>query len=1238
MSGLFAVSPHQLTFQLTFRPVVCPALKGGAVKRSYRDRDYSFGQMILNLRSAIGLTQTGLAEHLGISRFAVGEWEAGNKYPKAEHLKTLVDLAVRQDAFSAGHEADEIRALWKAARPKVLLDEQWLSALLTTRARRQFDYSPRTGSYGTRVDWGDALAIPNFYGRDWELNLLTTWVVEKRCHIVTILGLGGIGKSALAVKAMRLVAEHFEVVIWRSLRDAPSCETLLDNLLQVLDPSMIDGLGTSLEQRLSLLLSILRNHRVLLVLDNLEAILEEKVTHGQMRSGYEGYGTLLRRIAETEHQSCLLLTSREKPGDLAPLEGTESPVRSLRLTQLDASSCQQLLSEKGITGDTAERAQLIERYAGNPLALKIVSQTIVDLFDGKIAPFLQQGEIIYGGVHELLIRQFSRLSPLEQRVMIWLAILREPATLSELSSMLVTPVQRMHLLEAMDALHRRSLVERGQKPGSFTLQSVVLEYTTAQLISHICSEFEQGRMSYLSDYGLELAQVHEYIRQVQQRLILSPILTHLHAVHRQQVNVEKRLLRFLDDLRTKPDVEQGYAPANIVALLRTMRGHLRGVDLSHLLIRASNLQETDMQDCKLTNAQIRDCIFTQSFDSIQSLVIDGTGQYWAIVSYSGDVRLYEAGGQVLYRSWRVENDWVNRIGISLDGQMIAGGTAGRIHVWDVTSGELKWSSERDMSLGVPYRFAFSPDGHLLAIGTDAGTYLCTVQETLLTALQQSDLPQPVGTVAWRSDGTIIASGDVAGSIRMWSFQGEAFAQLLMTIDAHDGMVAEIAFSPDGDTLVSASWDGTVKLWRVADGAHIETLVTHQNRVQRVAWSPDSSVIAYSVYKEANWLWDVEQHQHRAALLGNKDSVRGLVFTPDSRQLVSGGDDGTMRVWDTATGACLRIIHGYLDTIWDIEWSPDGTRIVTTGTNMMFLMFMLDETVSPRSLPMNADRVGKLAWSPDGRYIATNSPLLGIQLWDGQTGEAVDSFSMIDPIGYALTLAWSPNGEYLAIGVAADSIHIFNITTHQSYSFGSMTRGGVETLKWSPDGKLLAAYCEGGAVRIWEVVSSTLLDERKADWWTLAWSNDSTRLALIESSSNGNILYQWNVTSGEKVALATLPDTIVEFVWMHRKKIVITASATGVLRWWDEVTGICLRQVQAHQNRISMLKLSADETMLATTGDEGGLWIWDARSGDLLKVLRADRPYERMDITGIRGLTDAQKITLRQLGAIENNSV
>ena len=166
--------------------------------------------------------------------------------------------------------------------------------------------------------------------------------------------------------------------------------------------------------RLGLLLEYLREERVLLVLDNLEMLLEEGEGTGRMRAGYEDYGRLLRQVAQTEHQSCLLLTRREKPRELVALEGSRTPVRSLRLDGLDAVASEQLLAEKEVVGTHPRPGAADRAYGGNPLALKIVAQTIVELFGGEIAPFLEQGEVVFGSVRELLGEQFARLSAVEQ--------------------------------------------------------------------------------------------------------------------------------------------------------------------------------------------------------------------------------------------------------------------------------------------------------------------------------------------------------------------------------------------------------------------------------------------------------------------------------------------------------------------------------------------------------------------------------------------------------------------------------------------------------------------------------------------------------------------------------------------------------------------------------------------------------------------------------------------------------
>src|SRR5205814_6739664 len=134
------------------------------------------------------------------------------------------------------------------------------------------------------------------------------------------------------------------------------------------------------------------------------------------------------------------------------------------------------------------------------------------------------GEVILGSVRARLAEQFARLSTAGQSVLRWLAILREPVSLEKLLTVLGKPLPRGQMLEAVDRLSRRSLIERGQRPGSFTLQAVVLEYVTARLIAEAANEIEQGQLSRLIEHGFSQGTAKEYVRQSQERLIVTPLL------------------------------------------------------------------------------------------------------------------------------------------------------------------------------------------------------------------------------------------------------------------------------------------------------------------------------------------------------------------------------------------------------------------------------------------------------------------------------------------------------------------------------------------------------------------------------------------------------------------------------------------------------------------------------------------------------------------------------------------
>jgi hypothetical protein len=336
----------------------------------------------------------------------------------------------------------------------------------------------------TRLDLADAPHISSlsdspdgdsFASRTSELATLEKSIVQEKCNLAAILGISGIGKTALSLHLIQKIQHNFECVIWRSLRHSPPLETTLKNLLEFLLNKPEIELPTTIPDRLSLLMEYLRKNRCLIILDDVQTILSSGQLAGNYRPECENYSMLFRQIGETTHNSCLILNSWEPPREITALKGENSPVRTLQLKGICAAATEIFRQKSLLNPETWEN--LINAYRGNPLWLKIVATTIQEIFRGRVAEFLKYDLLFLGEeLAATLHPQINRLSELEKKLISQLSREVNPVSIEQLLK--DAELSPSELFNGLQSLGRRSLVETEEQENEtlFNLCPVVRQY------------------------------------------------------------------------------------------------------------------------------------------------------------------------------------------------------------------------------------------------------------------------------------------------------------------------------------------------------------------------------------------------------------------------------------------------------------------------------------------------------------------------------------------------------------------------------------------------------------------------------------------------------------------------------------------------------------------------------------------------------------------------------------------
>jgi WD40 repeat protein len=501
--------------------------------------------------------------------------------------------------------------------------------------------------------------------------------------------------------------------------------------------------------------------------------------------------------------------------------------------------------------------------------------------------------------------------------------------------------------------------------------------------------------------------------------------------------------------------------------------------------------------------------------------------------------------------------------------------------------------------------AFSPDGKILASGSDDGTIILWDMSTrrpigkpLLVGFD------PVTSLAFSPDGKILASGRSGGSINLWDLG--TFKPLPQLLHSHTDQVNSLVFSPNGRMLASASFDKTIILWDVETWKPIgKPLTGHQEWVTSVAFSPDGKVLASGGFDNVVRLWNVETQQPLGQpLRGHDDDIWSLAFSSDGKILASGGDNSII-LWDMATGQQVGRLSDGFSGINSMAFSPDSKTLVSGyGDQSIRLWDVATQQMIGQPLHGHTDQVNSVVFSPDGQTLASGASDMTVILWNIKNRPLIGQ-PLRGHTDQVRSVAFSPNGDILASGSGDYSIILWNPALHQQV--GQPLRGHedwVNSVAFSPDGKILASGSSDRTVILWDLIKHQQiglpLRGHTAPVQSLAFSPDGKILA---SGSEDETVILWDVATGRQMGQALRSGSnggVWSVAFSPDGKILASGNVDSTIILWDvKHQKIIGQPLRGHTNQLRGVAFSPDGKTLVSGSLDQTVILWNVASQQMM---------------------------------------
>ncbi len=435
----------------------------------------------------------------------------------------------------------------------------------------------------------------------------------------------------------------------------------------------------------------------------------------------------------------------------------------------------------------------------------------------------------------------------------------------------------------------------------------------------------------------------------------------------------------------------------------------------------------------------------------------------------------------------------------------------------------------------------------------------------------------VYSVAFSPDGNTIASASWDNTVKLWKLDGT----LLKTLSGHGDRVYSVAFSPDGKTIASASFDNTVKLWKL-DGTLLTTLKGHGETVYSVAFSPDGKTIASASYDQTVKLWKLDGTL-LTTLKGHSGSVSSVAFSPDGKTIASASFDNTVKLWKL-DGTLLTTLKGHSGSVSSVAFSPDGKTIASASFDNTVKLWKLDGTLLT-TLTGHSDDVNSVAFSPDGKMIASASYDQTVKLWklDGTLLKTLKGHS-----GSVSSVAFSPDGKTIASASLDNTVKLWKLdgtllntlTGHSS---------DVNSVAFSPDGKTIASASYDQTVKLWKL-DGTLLKTLKGHSGSVSSVAFSPDGKTIASASLDNTVKLWKLDGTLLNTLTGHSSDVNSVAFSPDGKTIASASGDKTVKLW-KLDGTLLNTLRGHSGSVSSVAFSPDGKTIASASYDQTVKLW-----------------------------------------------